>query len=142
MSISAQLSEAAAPQYVGLMLDAGSRKRLHAWWAQEVAQPLLANAPPEDLHVTIFYRPTAAQLAGVEAGKRLSVRVIGWVSDDRAQAAIVSGVEVHVGYVAHVTLATAPGVKPVQAGKLANEGFTRANGPTLTGVVKVVPVPL
>jgi len=138
MTLAASLSEAAAvTKYVGLMLNADSIKRLHDWWVQATSQPLLPAKPP-NAHVTLLYDPTPDQIAGFEIGERISVRVIGWASSDRIQAVVVSGVDVPAGRVAHVTLATAPGVKAQHASELIKAGYTRVSGPTLNGTVNVM----
>jgi len=122
--------------YIGLVLDKASLSRLLAWWETTVGEDLLGKYAAH--HVTIQFKPTADQVANAGVGTRHQVRVVGWGSDEKAQAVVVSGIEVAQGQIAHVTLAVAPGVPPAYSKELLRGGLTREHGPTLTGTVEAV----
>lgn len=121
--------------YLGLILDRGSLDKLLAWWDKATGEPLLGKYIAH--HVTIQFKPSAEQVAQAEVGKRHSVQVVGWASDDKAQAVIVSGINVAPGQIAHITLALAPGIAPAYSKELVRHS-AKLHGPTLTGEVEAV----
>jgi hypothetical protein len=121
--------------YLGLILDEASLSRLLAWWNTTVGEELLGKYTAH--HVTIQFKPTVDQVAHADVGSRHSVRVVGWASDEKAQAVVVQGIEVAQGQTPHVTLAVAPGVPPAHSKELVQK-LTRTPGPTLTGTVEAV----
>jgi hypothetical protein len=85
-------------------------------------------------HVTIEF---GLKEMGSDVGLPVDLQVIGYKSDDKAQAVVVSGVSRKDGGIAHITLSVAPGVKPSYSNTLLNSGYDAIHGPTLHGVIGV-----
>ena len=121
--------------YTGVFLDAPSHTKLVRWWNSAVGIPL--HSTPEADHMTIKFEPTEKEVTTLPLGEKTSLKVVGWASDDKGQAVLVvpHGV-VSANAYPHVTMSCAPGTQPVYSNELLSRGFTRVNGPTLTGTIE------
>ena len=122
--------------YVGIVLDKPSHERLLSWWKQDVKLPLLSKVFAH--HQTLVFRPTPEDLAKLPVGDKVTLRVIGWAADDRAQAVQVSSPHPGRSAVAHITIAVSADTQPVYSNALLAHHTTRVHGPTLSGTVEHV----
>jgi hypothetical protein len=122
--------------YSAIFLDEASQQTVLAWWERATGVPLLRQiySPP---HMTLQVRPSAKDVAQLQIGQQVRMRVVGWVADEIAQAVRVEPEMVVSKPNPHVTIATigGPGSPASHSNELFAAGFTRAAGPTLTGVV-------
>lgn len=121
--------------YIGVVLEPSSTKKLITWWMNTVS-PLLPKV--ESHHMTIDFKPKAEDAAEFPLGEKVSLQVIGWAADDKVQAvAVKSPHKSRKGVPEHITVATAAGASPKEAGPLLARGYERVRGPSFTGRVGV-----
>jgi len=117
--------------FTEVLLSRGAQQDLFRWW-DSLGVPRLPK--PSAHHMTIAFKP--GTIEGLPVGKEVLLKVIGWASSDRVQAVAVKPQGVaSTNAIPHVTVALAPGAKPFESNALLKEGFVRANGPVLRGVV-------
>lgn len=119
---------------LAIKLDKPSRKLLMKWWVEETKLDLLPNVNVN--HVTLKFEPSADDLAKVELGAKVVVRVTGWAADEKAQAVKVAIPVSSSNPIPHVTVATAKGIPPSYSKELLAHGVTAVHGPTLHGAIE------
>ena len=121
--------------YVGLFLTPQSRRQL------------LREFPPKHRqvqadHVTILWGGRPDDLAKFDLGSIVRFRVVGYAEDRKAQAAVVI-LPPEIGRYSnrkpHVTISTAPGVRPVYSNDLVARGFERVPSRTYSGILDTWP---
>ncbi len=119
--------------YVGVFLDNVQRERLLA------AVPAKHGTVHAD-HVTLVFRPSPQEVGRYLLGSTVELEIVGEVFDEKGQAAIVSGA-VSCNKHPHITIATAPGTKPVYSNELLEKCPHRALTPSvkLVGVIDTYP---
>jgi hypothetical protein len=121
--------------YTGVFLTEPSHHALLQWWASHTKLPLLGGKTFAH-HMTIKFKPSAADVAQLTLGTKVKLHVVGWAADEKGQAVLVEPVGVKSDNKhAHITISTASGVGPVYSNELLGKGVTHANGPTLEGVI-------
>ncbi|MBX4198447.1 hypothetical protein KW782_03885 [Candidatus Parcubacteria bacterium] len=93
-----------------------------AFLSKEEREKILARIQPRHKnifahHLTIKFRPTEEDMKHVEIGKTISLKVVGVVEDDKAQA-LVTETDISGNEHPHITLSTAEGVEPVYSNEL------------------------
>jgi len=121
--------------YTALILDNASHTTVQEWFKQVSGESLLNNILAH--HITIQFKPTEDQVSAVGIGTEASVNVVGWVSDEKAQVVVVSGLTVSSG-TPHITVATASGVLPEYSKQLLQGKINMVEGPELTGKIEAV----
>jgi hypothetical protein len=122
--------------YAAVVLDDGSRRQLLYWWEKHVGTPLHSNVLAH--HMTLKFNPSADDLSIIPLGEQVVLRVTGWAADDKSQVVRVKAAAKSANAVPHVTVAIAPGVKPVYSNELLQKQVTSVHGPDLTGTIAYV----
>lgn len=119
--------------YIGVFLNLEQREKL------------LSCVPPKFEkvhadHVTLIFRPTDEDVASFALGSQVEFEIVAEVADDRAQAVLVAGVASRNKY-PHITIATAPGTKPVYSNELLEKCTHRVLTPSvkLVGTIDTYP---
>ena len=115
-----EASSSVRVRYTAFLLDDGSRDALLAFMRELGAAPPLEWSVTCD-HVTIQHTPSEAQLASFPFGVPCEMAVLGVAGDERARAVHVDVpdfVPQPASAVPHVTVAVAPGVRPVVSGEM------------------------
>ena len=108
-------------------------------------QKLLRNFPPkyENVHAdhtTLVYDPSEEEVSQFPIGKQVRLKVTGYVEDTNAQAVLVEPQGTRtLNRIPHITISTAPGVKPEYSNTLLKQRVKRIVGPTLTAVLDTYP---
>jgi len=123
--------------YSAIFLDDASHRELLAWWVKATGTPLLPTHFGH--HMTIKFKPSSEEVAKLDLGKKVRVRVVGWAGDEKGQAVLVDPEVESTNPKPHITVAVAPGVSPAYSNELLASGVTRISGPTLEGVVDTFP---
>ena len=117
--------------WAGVILD--NPEFLIVWWKRNVG-PLHSKISAH--HMTVIFKPTPAQMAKLDLGAKVSLRVDGYAADGKGQAVVLSGYRnADANREPHITVATAPGVSPIYSNELIAGGVTPISGPTLIGRV-------
>lgn len=127
---SAGCARVAGVEYAAVFLTPDSR------------EVLLSMLPPRHPviradHMTLAFKPNAAELLALPLGAQVALRVIGQSADSRAQVLAVDApawLPPATGSSTHVTLSLAPGVAAKEAGALLSDALER----TAAGVSAVV----
>ena len=117
--------------YTAAFLTPASAEELANWWASTVKDDLLDKRFMH--HMTIKFRPDAEEVIALPIdGSEVELQVVGYASDDKGQAVLVSGVESSNDN-PHITVSTAEGVSPVYSNELLSSGLVEevATGPVL-----------
>jgi len=122
--------------YAAVVLDDSSRRQLLSWWEKHVGTPLHSNVLAH--HMTLKFNPSADDLSVLPLGDKVVLRVTGWAADDKSQVVRVKAAAKSANAVPHVTVAIAPGVKPVYSNELLQKQVTSVHGPDLTGTITYV----
>jgi hypothetical protein len=122
--------------YAAVVLDDGSRRQLLYWWENHIGTPLHSNVLAH--HMTLKFNPSADDLSILPLGEQVVLRVTGWAADDKSQVVRVKAAAKSANAVPHVTVAIAPGVKPVYSNELLQKQVTSVHGPDLTGTIAYV----
>jgi hypothetical protein len=86
-------------------------------------------------HSTLAFKPESEP---VNIGQTIEVEVIGYSSDDKAEAVVVKMDAESTNNIPHITLTTRTDVKPFYSNQLLSDGFIRLSGIKLSGVVTSV----
>ena len=123
--------------YIALFLDLMDQRRLIKRFGQ--AYP---EAHADHLTLWHFQDVRSLDLPSLPWGKKIPLKIIGYVMDDQAQVVIVQApAKFHPvgGRTPHITISTAPGVNPVYANALIAKDWdteeARRGFPTLAGRV-------
>ena len=122
--------------YSAIFLDDASHRELLAWWVKATELPLLSQVHGH--HMTIKFKPTPEEVAKLDLGQKVKVRVVGWAADEKGQAVLVYPEVESTKAHPHITVST-DGGSPAYSNDLLAAGFTRVAGPTLDGVVDTFP---
>lgn len=114
------------PLFVAVVLDEDSKERLRAWFPNELLSKAFAH------HMTVKFKPSEAEVAALSMGSAVSLQVVGWADNGKVQCVAVTGFQ-STNEVPHITVATDGKTAPKLSNDLLAEGFTRAEGPVLTG---------
>ena len=104
-------------RYTGIFLDPMNQQRLVKRFGQKFPQ-LQAH------HMTLWSvmdESGGPDLESLPLGKTVDLRVVGYAEDDKGQAVVVAppaGFRPGRGRLPHITISTAPGVKPVYSNEL------------------------
>jgi hypothetical protein len=122
--------------YTAVFLDRMSHQRLLKRFGQE-------HPDLQAHHMTIwFYDAPGTPLERLPLGRTVSLKVVGYASDEKAQAAVVvppTGLRRSDAGIEHVTISTAPGVSPFYSNTLLSHRWdaeeAKKGFPALTGKV-------
>lgn len=133
-SLITELRKSSLPAYTAVVLDLRSRGKLLAWWEKATGTPLLKQHYAH--HMTIQFAPTQRDMNRLDHtfGDKVSIQVIGWAGDDKAQAVVVRGIP-SASSIAHITVATGGG-SSAYTHTLLDQGFERIRGPRLSGTIQ------
>lgn len=122
--------------YAAVVLDDSSRQQLLSWWEKHVGTPLHSKVLAH--HMTLKFNPSADDLSILPLGEQVVLHVTGWAADDKSQVVRVKAAAKSANAVPHVTVAVAPGTKPVYSNELLQKQVTSVHGPDLTGTIAYV----
>lgn len=106
--------------------------QLQDWWVHELGQLTLSKLFMH--HVTLAFKPDAAEVEALPLGQRVRFKVVGWAADNKAQAVVVRLSGLTAERTPHVTVSTS-GVSPTYSNELLARGWQPVDGPTLEGIV-------
>lgn len=127
------LNEQRLPVFVAVVLDEASHRKLLSWWEATTGEPVLTKKVYAH-HMTIKFKPTAADMAKHKVGQKVDLVVTGWASNGKVQAVAVEGYESTNAH-PHITIAT-DGSPPKLSDALLGAGYTRVKGPVLHGEIQ------
>jgi hypothetical protein len=90
--------------YTGAFLTPLGIEELRNWWKATVKEELLDNLFMH--HMTIKYRPSEEEVVSLPIGESVKLKVVGYASDERGQAVLVSGASSSNEH-PHITVSTA-----------------------------------
>lgn len=96
--------------YLGAFLTEASREKLLA-----AVPPRYPNVYAH--HLTVAFKPTAERVAAFPFGQTVTLKVVGFAADDRAQAAVVE-TDLSENARPHVTVSVAEGAKPIHSNRM------------------------
>lgn len=103
------------------------------WWPRATGYPVLHKHFAH--HLTIRFKPTPHEVLALPLGSKVSLQVVGYAQDDKAQAVVVKATGVHTtNDIPHITVAT-DGTSPIYSNELLHQGWEPIKGPRLTGTV-------
>ena len=88
--------------------------------------------------MTIQMGPKEEDLLKLPMGDKVKLKIVGWAANDQVQAVVVECEVKSKKSHPHVTVACGPTGKPQHSDTLLAKGYTKINGPTLTGTVEAV----
>jgi len=116
------------------------------YWAvlldTESVAKLFSTFPPEHPniyaeHMTIIYDPSDEDEQNLAplCGTKVNLEVIGYSTDTKGQAVVVSGMDRIGGGIPHITISCSQRVKPFYSNKLLSNGYEDAPPVSLSGIV-------
>jgi len=115
--------------YTGAFLTPAGAEMLDNWWGTVVQEDFLAKHFTH--HMTIKFKPSEDEVVGIPIGEDVSLKVVGYASDENGQAVMVTGVS-SSNSIPHVTVSTSEGTSPAYSNELLSRGITEVdNGPEL-----------
>lgn len=134
-----KLAKTKKPVYYGIFLDDENHSILLNWWVSSISDSLLDNKFAH--HMTVKFSPSDEDVTNLEPliGKRVQLKVIGYASDDKGQAVLISSDIKSNNANPHITISCAAGVKPVYSNELLAKNLVHIDGPVLTGMFDSFP---
>lgn len=125
------------PVYIGIFLTPSSRQQLLRDFP-----PVYANVFAD--HVTLIFKPKESDLAKFDFGSIVRLKVVGYAQDQNGSAVLVdlpSEIEKKPGQKPHITISTAPGIKPFYSNKLIAKpsNIERVSPKTYQGIIDEFP---
>ena len=125
------------PVYLGVFLTPASRSRLLRDFPA-VHENVYAD------HVTLVFKPKESDLEKFNIGSIVSLKVVGYAEDQDGSAVTVDlppEIKRHAQRNPHITISTAPGIKPFYSNKLIAKpaNVTRVSSKTYEGVLDGFP---
>ena len=114
--------------YTGAFLTPSGAEMLDNWWGTAVREGFLDKHFRH--HMTIKFKPSVEEVVSLPIGQDVTLKIVGYASDDRGQAVLVAGVD-STNELPHITVSTAEGVSPVYSNELLSAGVTEVDGPEL-----------
>lgn len=127
------------PIYYGIFLDEQSHKNLFDFWKSSLKKELLSENYGH--HMTIKFKPSDEEIEKYTPliGQKIKLKVIGFASDEKAQAVLVSSEVKSTNINPHITISVDVGVAPSYSNELLANGFNVIDGPELTGTFDQFP---
>ena len=119
--------------FTSVVLDDASKRKLISWFEKEIGEAL--HPKKHAHHMTIQFKPSEDAVKKTPIGEKATLRVIGWAADDKGQAVLVRPSVPTTNKHPHITVAV-NGVPPMYSNELLAKGYTKVQGPTLTGTVE------